>query len=161
MSSEAPGLALAAAALAVACATGGTAGGGQSAGELAFEPILEESASGLNEPLREVVRDAERWARLWEQVYSGVTPRPTRPAVDFSRHMLIAVATGTRRTGGFDVAVRSVAVRDTALEVVVLESCPAADARVTMALTRPVEVVRLDRLPQAPTFRETKAPSCR
>lgn len=152
---------LVAAALAAACAAGGPADGGQTHAEPAFETILDESTSSLTEPLREVVRDDARWARLWELVYSGVDPRPPRPPVDFSRHMLILVATGTRPTGGFDVAIRTVAVRGTELEVGVFESCPAPGARVSLALTRPVEIVRLDRLPQAPTFRETKAPSCR
>ena len=157
----ASGLALAAAAWVTACAAGGPADGGQSAAELAFEPVLDKSASGLTEPVREVVRDEDGWARLWEQVYAGVTPRPPRPAVDFSRHMLVAVATGTRPTGGFDVAIRMVAVRDAALEVGVFESCPEPGARVSMALTQPVLVVLLDKVPQPPMFRETKAPSCR
>jgi hypothetical protein len=152
------GRVLATAALAAACAAGGSTDGGQG---LAFETILDEAYSGLSEPLREVVRDEEAWARLWERVYAGVTPRPPRPAVDFSRHMLIAVATGTRPTGGFDVAVRAVAVRDAVLEVEVVSTCPGTGARVSMALTQPVEVVRLDKVAQTATFRETRAASCR
>ena len=153
--------AVAAAFLAIACAAGSPSGGGQAGTSLAFEPIVDESASGLNEPLREVVRDEARWARLWEQVYAGVTPRPPRPPVDFSRQMLIAVAAGTRPTGGFDVAVRAVTARGNALEVEVFESCPPPGAMVSTALTQPVTVVRLDALALAPAFRETKETSCR
>jgi hypothetical protein len=147
--------------LAVACASGSPSGDTQAGTSLAFEPIVDESSSGLGEPLREVVRDEARWARLWEQVYAGVTPRPPRPPVDFSRQMLIAVAAGTRPTGGFDIAVRAVTVRGIALDVEILESCPPPDAMVSAALTHPVMVVRLDALALAPAFRETKTSSCR
>ena len=74
--------------------------------------------------------------------------------------MLIAVATGTRRSGGFGIAVRSVAVHENRLEVEVLETCPASGAMVSLTLTQPVEVVRLEKLPHTPLFRHIKSPSC-
>jgi hypothetical protein len=155
------GPALAAAAVVAACAAGGPPGSGETAAPISFEIILDETTSGLHERLREVVRDEARWAQLWERIHEGVTPRPPLPPVDFSRHMLIAAATGTRLTGGFDVAIRTVTARADRLEVEVFESCPAPGARVSMGLTQPVEVVRLEKLTQAPIFRETKAPSCK
>jgi hypothetical protein len=59
------------------------------------------------------------------------------------------------------VKVRGVATRGGRLEVVVLESCPAQGAMVTAALTQPVEVVRVARLSQTPTFKEQRDSSCR
>jgi hypothetical protein len=150
--------------VAAACAIGGTADDGpvgQPSAEVPFEPVLHAYHSGLTRPVREVVHDEEAWTRLWEQIHARVTPRPPRPAVDFSSRMLIAVATGTRPTGGFDVAIRTVTVRGDALEVEVFESCPLPDGAVAAALTDPVVVVVLESLPQAPEFRETTAPSCR
>jgi hypothetical protein len=128
---------------------------------VAFERLLHEASSGLREARREIVRDEAGWARLWAEIHDGVTPLPPRPAVDFTRHMLIAVALGTRRSGGFDVAVQAVAVREGRLEVRVLESCPPPGARTSMALTQPVEVVRVEALGQTPSFRDTRAASCR
>jgi hypothetical protein len=110
---------------------------------------------------REVIRDEASWARLWGEIHAGVTPGPPLPPVDFAHHMLIAVASGTRPSGGFSIKVRSVATRGETLEVSVLESCPAQGAMVSMALTRPVEVVRVARLAQAPTFQEARTSSCR
>lgn len=153
--------AFAAAALVAACAAGAPPRSRGTGAEVSFETILDETSSGLHDRQREVIRDEARWARLWEQIHEGVTPRPPLPPVDFSVHMLIVVATGTRPSGGFDVAIRSVATRGDRLEVEVFESCPAPGARVSMALTQPVEVVRLEKLTQNPRFRETKAPSCR
>jgi hypothetical protein len=154
------GLALAAAALGAACAAGGPTQGGGPGEEVPFETILDETSSGLHDLRREVIRDEAGWVRLWEQIHEGVSPRPPRPPVDFSLHMLIVVATGERRSGGFAIAVRSVAMRGDRLEVGVFETCPAPGDRVTQALTQPVEVVRLMKLTQKAAFLETKASSC-
>ncbi len=126
-----------------------------------YETIVDEAYSGLDEALSEVVHDQGSWGALWDRIHRGVSPRPPLPPVDFSSHMLIAVATGTRRSGGFGIGVRSVAVHESRLVVEVLESCPATGGMVSMALTQPVAVVRLEKLPQAPLFRHVKASSCR
>lgn len=144
-----------------ACAAGVPSGSGGTPAEVRFETILDEVSSGLHERRREVILDEAGWARLWAQIHEGVTPQPALPPVDFSRDMLIAVATGTRPTGGFDIKTRSVARRGERLEVVVLETCPAPGDRVSMGLTQPVEVVRVERLAQAPIFQETRTASCR
>ena len=127
---------------------------------IAYETILDETHSGLDEALSEVVHDEGRWRELWGQIHRGASPRPPPPPVDFSRHMLVAVASGTRRSGGFGIAVRGVAIHENELEVEVLETCPAAGAMVSLALTQPVAVVRLERLPQTPHFRHIKSSSC-
>jgi hypothetical protein len=155
----AAGLALAWSVMLAACAA---AGPGDSAGaEQAFETLLSEVHSGIGEKRREVVRDEAGWARLWDEINSVVSPRPPRPPVDFTRHMLVVVASGTRPSGGFAIKVQGVATRGARLEVAVLETCPAPGAMVTMELTQPVEVVRVPRLAQTATFRETRASSCR
>jgi hypothetical protein len=128
---------------------------------LSFEPILQVSASGLGEPVREVVRDQARWAEVWRRIHEPVSPPPPPPPVDFSRHMLILAAAGTRASGGYAIAVRSIALRDGALEVGVVETCPAPGAMVIMVLTQPVAVVRLDRRTESVVFRDEKGPSCR
>lgn len=128
---------------------------------LPFETLLTEARSGLSEPRREVIRSDEAWQELWERVFTGVSPTPTPPAVDFSREMLVVVALGERRSGGFGIAVQRVSPRGNGLEIEVLESCPAPGAMVSMGLTQPLEVIRLERQPQAPDFVEVRSPACR
>lgn len=154
-------LALGAAALAAACAAGGPVSSPEGEGEIAFEPILQQNASGLGEPLREVIRDEARWAELWSRIHEPVSPAPPPPPVDFSRQMLIVAAAGTRATGGYGIAVRSITLRDGSVEVGVVETCPPRGAMVIMVLTQPVEVVRLDRRTETVVFRDAKASSCR
>jgi hypothetical protein len=127
---------------------------------VSFEVVVDEATCGLSEPVRQVVQDQEAWARLWERLHRPVEPAPELPEVDFSREMLIAVATGNRRSSGFDISVHGITVQQDAVEVTVHETCPARGAMVGMVLTQPVQVVRLPTLRQKPSFRETKAPSC-
>ena len=145
--------------LAAACASGGPVAAEEGA-TVVFETVLDEAYSGLDEGLREAIRTEGRWAELWGQIHRRVSPRPPLPPVDFSREMLIAAAAGTRRSSGFDIVVHGVTLRAGRLEVEILETCPEPGARAGMALTQPVEVVRLASLTQAPVFREAKAPSC-
>jgi hypothetical protein len=113
--------------------------------EIAFQIVVDEVACGLEKPERLVVRDDETWARLWSDVYQPVEPTPERPEVDFSREMLIAVAMGTHRSGGFDISVQRIAVEDGRLMVTVQTSRPPPDAVVGMALTQPLQIVRVER----------------
>jgi hypothetical protein len=148
--------ALAAGVLLAACAAAGPEDV-----EVPFEALVSETHSGLVEERREVVRDETGWARLWDEIYASVTPRPSRPAVDFARDMLVVAATGTRPSGGFAIRVTGVTQRGDDLEVTVLETCPPPGAMVTMELTRPVAVVSVPRLALVPRFTERRSASCR
>ena len=152
-------LALAGVAVVAACAR---AGPGAPAGTAQpLETLLAEPYSGLAEARREVVRDEAGWVRLWAEIHAGVTPKPPLPEVDFTSHMLIVVAIGTRSSGGYGVKVLSATVRGDELLVSVVETCPARGARVVASLTQPVAVVRLPRLAQAPRFEVTRSAECR
>jgi hypothetical protein len=151
-------LLLAALASLAACAAAGPGDGDQA---VPTDRIAAGAHSGLAEKRREVVRDEAGWMRLWAQIHAGTGEIPPLPVVDFSSHMLIAVATGTRPSGGFAVQVRGATARGDTLEVEVHESCPAPGAMVSLGLTQPFEVVRVPRLTQAVRFRETRSPSCR
>src|SRR3712207_2730778 len=56
--------------------------------------------TGINERRRLVIRDANAWAAFWSELGVG-----DRPAVDFTRDLVVAVATGQQSTGGHEVAV--------------------------------------------------------
>jgi len=153
-------LILATSALLAACTSAGPSDPADA--EHPFETVLAAAYSGLTEQRREVVRDDAGWARLWAEIHAGADPLPPRPAVDFARDMLIAVAAGTRPSGGFSIKVRGVTTRGgEALEVAVLETCPAPGSKVSMGLTQPVEVVRVLRLAQPARFRSERTASCR
>ena len=125
--------------------------------EIAFEIVVDEAACGLEDSLRLAVRDEATWARLWDEIYRPVEPTPHRLEVDFTKDMLIAVAMGTRRSGGFDITVERIAVEDGQLMVTVRSSRPPPDAVVGMALTQPLQIVRVERTDQEVVFLDAEA----
>ena len=153
------GLAVPAIVLLAACAAAGPGPGGGSAQD--FQTLLAEARSGLAEPRREVVRDQAGWSRLWADIHAGAEPDPPLPVIDFADQMLIVVASGTRPSGGNSIGVTRVERLGDRLDVEVLETCPAAGARVSMALVQPVEVIRLARSELPTRFRDRRDSSCR
>jgi len=83
-----------------------------------------------------VIRDAATWSQFWSELGAGV-----RPQVDFSRDLVIAVASGERSSGGHDIEVQKVTRTGGELRIEVLRTAPGKDCMATAALTQPVDVI--------------------
>jgi hypothetical protein len=64
-----------------------------------------------------------------------------RPAVDFSRDVVVAVSAGQRPTGGHEIAIERVINNGGELTVEVVETTPGPNCMTTASLTQPVDVV--------------------
>ncbi len=126
--------------------------------------VAAEGYSGFAEPLRQVVRDTVEWRRVWGRIYAGVDPAPPLPSIDFAHEIVLVVALGERRSGGYGIAVDEVRLAGDRLRVQVRLDCPSPGVMTTMALTQPVQAVRLvvPALAQgrAPEFVDSPAPDC-
>jgi hypothetical protein len=98
--------------------------------------IGQWTRTGISEARRLVIRDANAWAEFWAELGVG-----DRPAVDFSRDLVIVVAAGQRPTGGHEIAVSKVSQANGELRVEVVETTPGPNCMSTSALTQPVDVV--------------------
>jgi hypothetical protein len=98
--------------------------------------IGQYSTSGITTPARLVIRDDSAYANFWTSLGAGA-----RPAVDFSRDIVIVAAAGQRATGGNAIAVERVTRTGDGLAVEVVESNPGPGCMTTQALTQPVDVV--------------------
>ena len=103
---------------------------------LQIRRIGEYSTSGITTPARLVIRDDSSYARFWASLGAG-----ERPAVDFSRDLVIAVAAGQQATGGHGIVVERVTRTADGLAVEVVETTPGAGCVTTQALTQPVDVI--------------------
>ena len=92
--------------------------------------------TGIQERRRQVIRDANGWAAFWSEVGTG-----DRPAVDFTRDLVIAVAAGQQSSGGHEIAVEKVTRNNGELVIEVVETAPSPNCMTTSALTQPVDVV--------------------
>jgi hypothetical protein len=107
-----------------------------SGGGVELRTIGQWTRTGIGESRRLIIRDANAWAAFWSELGVG-----DRPAVDFTRDVVVAVAAGQRPTGGYEIAVDRVRQANGELTVEVVETTPGPNCRTTTSLTQPVDVI--------------------
>ena len=90
---------------------------------------------------RLVIRSAADWNSAWDKIVGSVAPKPPIPAIDFTTHMVLLAAMGTRNSGGYTIEVPAVFESQSQLYARVLETSPGGMCGVTGALTAPVAAV--------------------
>ena len=103
---------------------------------LQIRRIGQWTNTGINERRRLVIRDANGWAAFWAELGVG-----ERPAVDFTRDLVVAVAAGQQSSGGHEIAVQRVSESNGELVIEVVETSPGPNCMTTAALTQPVDVI--------------------
>ncbi len=121
---------------------------------LQFETLAKGFYSGYNSKDFLVIKSDEELERVWNLTFSGVSPQPKPPEIDFSKQMLVAVFLGRRMTGGFSIQIESVVEHENKVVVHVLESSPAKNCIVTQALTSPYHMVVFERVDKPVVFQE-------
>ena len=117
--------------------------------------VLLRTGQGLGDPTRAVIRDSLAWEQFWNQAHALLEPAPPPPSVNFADSMLLVAALGTRSTGGFSVAIDSVS-RGSALRIFVTSIAPGPRCVSTMAISWPVQVVRVARVAGSVAFVESE-----
>lgn len=107
-----------------------------SGAELETRRIGQWTRTGIGESRRLVIRDANAWADLWSELGAG-----DRPAVDFTRNVVVVAAAGQRPTGGYEIAVDGVRQTAGELTIQVVETTPGPNCSTTASSTQPVDVV--------------------
>jgi len=108
-----------------------------SSSSIAIRRIGQWSTSSITTPTRMVIRDDSAYAKFW----AGLGDPGSRPSVDFTRDLVIAVAAGQQSTGGHSIAVDRVTRVGLGLAVEVTETVPPQGCMTTQAITQPVDVV--------------------
>lgn len=108
-----------------------------SSSSIAIRRIGQWSTSSITTPTRMVIRDDSAYAKFW----AGLGDPASRPSVDFTRDLVIAVAAGQQSTGGHSIAVDRVTRVGLGLAVEVTETVPPQGCMTTQAITQPVDVV--------------------
>jgi len=111
---------------------------------LRAEPYSFAFYSGLDKQARLVVRDDATWQALWSQINFRSSPVAPRPAIDFSREMLVVVALGARGTGGYSILLEGAAEDGPDGTAIMVRSVsPGPNCVTTQAFTQPVDIARL------------------
>jgi hypothetical protein len=104
---------------------------------LPMRSIEKGVTSNMDDARQATARSADEWAKLWN-LHAG---ERTRPNVDFSRDVVVAVFMGTRPTAGFSIEIVGVREDGPALVVSYKETRPAPDSVAAQVLTSPFHIV--------------------
>jgi len=101
--------------------------------------IEKGDQSNIEDAKQMLVRTEAEWMRLWQQH----SPDRPRPAVDFSREMVVAIFMGSRPNAGFSTAVLSTTAANGALIVRYTETLPKPGTLSAQILTFPYHLVAM------------------
>ena len=101
--------------------------------------IEKGDTSNVDDTKQVLIRTEDEWAKLWRQ---HAAERP-RPAVDFSKEMVVGVFMGSRPTAGFATAIVSTTAGNGVLIVRYTEKLPAGRAITAQILTFPFHLVAI------------------
>jgi hypothetical protein len=101
--------------------------------------IEKGDQSNIDDARRVLVRTDAEWTTLWRQHH----PDKPRPAVDFSKEMVVGVFMGSRPNAGFSTAIVSATAANGALIVRYSEKVPAPGGISAQVLTFPFHLVAI------------------
>ena len=101
--------------------------------------IEKGDQSTIDEAKRVLVRTDAEWTKLWQQHHPGAP----RPAVDFSKEMVVGVFMGSRPNAGFSTTILSATAGNGALIVRYTEKVPAPGRVSAQILTFPYHLVAI------------------
>ncbi|WP_447637161.1 protease complex subunit PrcB family protein [Flavobacterium microcysteis] len=108
--------------------------------QTALYQILSESAyQGKEVKSYEVIKDQASLEKLYEAINDNQVPK-----IDFAKERVVALFMGQRNTGGHAIKVKNVTEKGGKIYVDVQESSPGSGDIVTMALTNPFTIVKIN-----------------
>ena len=114
--------------------------------------VEKGNQSNVDEGRKVTVRTEAEWTRLWQQH----NPDRTRPAVDFSKQMVVGVFMGSRSTAGFAIEIVSAAAVNGGLTVRYRETVPRRGAITAQVITSPYHLVAVPKVAGAVTFEKVE-----
>ena len=124
------------------------------------EFLLADNSQAFTDSLMKVIRDTVEWKQTWETAVSRrpADSRPPKPAVDFSKEMIILAAAGRMKPGDA-IHIDSIGARKDLTVIVVRYTVGCQDLKTT---AWPFEMARVPRTNGEVTWREHryKAPEC-
>jgi PrcB C-terminal len=95
--------------------------------------------SNIDEARQVVLRTDADWTKLWQQH----SPDRQRPAVDFSKDMIVGVFMGSRSSAGYNISIVSTFAKDGNVLVRYQESTPRPGTMTAQVLTFPYHLVAI------------------
>lgn len=117
------------------------------------ENVYADNHSGLPGPLRCVIRTEAEWRAFWVAAAGG-TLKPSLPAVNFGRQMVLAAVMEPQGSTGYAIGITSASAVDDSVIAVVRQTSPGAGCTVGALVTTPLHVARIPRTKRPVRFSE-------
>lgn len=105
-----------------------------------YTVLKQETYGGRDTESGLLVNTAEELKALYNELNLADTPK-----VDFTKHSIVAVFMGQKRTGGYSIAVTGVDINDGVATVSTSKSSPSG-GMVTMALSAPYSIIEIPKV---------------
>ncbi len=99
-----------------------------------------------------IIQTQEEWDDLWQKTYGASLEASD---INFSSTIVLAVYMGVRATGGYRIEITNIGENEEHIRVYIRETRPSPFDFVTMALTQPYHIVKLNRTPKLIVFIHT------
>jgi hypothetical protein len=109
----------------------------------AMKTIDKGDHSNMDDAKQVAVKTAAAWKQLWQQH----SPDRPRPAVDFTKEMVVGVFLGSRPTAGYNLELVSAIETDGTLVVRYKEAAPPRGTMTAQVITSPYHLVTVPFFP--------------
>jgi len=108
--------------------------------------------SNMDDARQVSVKTEDAWKQLWQQH----SPDRPKPAIDFSKEMVVGVFLGSRPTAGYTVEIASATVNTGTLVVRYRETAPGRGTMTAQVITSPFHLVTLPIFPGEVKFEKAQ-----
>ena len=115
--------------------------------DLYFQTISKGDFSEYRDIKNYVIKNNFEWENLREKAGILVTPN-----INFDEKKVIAVSMGERRTGGYSIEITRITEKEDYIEVFIRERSPSPENFVTMVITHPYHIVKVERIDKEVRF---------
>jgi PrcB C-terminal len=113
--------------------------------DVKFATVQTGTQGGPEKAEQSVATTPEEWAKLWKNYRRNLVPAPALPEVNFEKEMIVAVAMGTKPSGGYAIAIKRIEKTDKGVVVHYRETAPAPGGIGIAVLTQPFHIIRLEK----------------
>lgn len=92
-----------------------------------------------------IIQTQQEWDELWNKTYGSSSEAPY---INFSSNIIIAVYMGERASGGYRIEITNIGENEEQVRVHIRETSPSPGRMVTMLITQPYHIVKLNRIPK-------------
>ena len=121
-----------------------------------FRSVVRGGFSGISEAKECAITNASEWAKLWTLHRPNPRVESKLPEIDFTKEMVVCVAAGRQRTGGYSVEIVKVQSHEGVIQIFTKRTAPRKGSIVTLALSAPFHFVALPRSDLKVEFREAE-----